>query len=178
VNRINKMIRRTILEIVLVISFVIISIPIWNSFNLEKYASIAMYYDNIKYNYLEVSDYSDYVLYQVNDNEAKEVIKPITLSIKNDSNIQETYALWIVVSKTSTLEVSAVKISVENNVKLLSDLENYEDEDNYYFLLTEGNMVSKELAKDIQLWIDINYNDIITDKYLSFDFANIERQML
>ncbi len=175
---INRMIRRTIIEIVVVIAMVLISIPVWKSFDLEKYASVAMYYENMSYNYLDVSDYSDYILYQVNDEDAIKHIKPITLNLSNNSNTLEEYAVWMVVSKNSTLDIRSIKLNLDGLTKKLSDLEMYEDEETYYYLLFDGNLLSNNIIKDIKIWIDIDYPESIENKYLSFEFQNIQRQIL
>ena len=115
------MIRHTIIEIIIVIVLVFLSIPVWRSFDLEKYASVAMYYDNMGANYLEVSDFSDYVLYQVNDVDAIESIKPINLRLSNTSNSLEDYAIWMTVSKSSTLDTESIKLRIDNEISYLKD---------------------------------------------------------
>lgn len=174
---INRMIRQTIVEIIVVIALVFITIPIWNSFNLEEYASVAMYYENAEYNYLEVSDYSDYKLYQINDLDALENIKPINLRLSN-TYVKDASAVWMVVSKKSTLDYHALKINIDNQTKKLDDLEMVEDENDYYFLLFEGDVSANVVSKDILIWLDIDSDCCITNKYLEFDFKNIQRQIL
>ena len=175
---INKMIRRTILEIALVIAFVIISIPIWQSFDLSDVESVAYYYDNIEFTTLEVSDYSDYILYQASDEIAIQNIKPINIKLNNDTNTKEEYNLYIVVDKTSTLDTDLIKINYNGETKLLSELKQLEDESYAYFLLESGTLVSREYESNLLMWIDIEQDDEITDKYLIFDIENIIRQVL
>lgn len=175
---INRMIRRTIIEIVVIVALVFISVPVWQSFDLSEYASVAMYYDNMGANYLEVSDYSDYKLYQINDLEALDNIKPINLRVSNNTNTVEDYAVWMVVSKSSTLDYKTLKINIDNETKNITELEMLEDESNYYFLLFEGNLSANAISKDVRLWLDIETVEPIANKYLEFDFENIQRQIL
>lgn len=175
---INRMISRTIAEIVIVIALVIASIPVWNRLELNDYKEVAMYYDNMESNYLEVSDFSDYVLHQANDIDAVNSVKPITLTIANEPNKNEEYAVWMIVSKNSTIDLDAIKINIDNDINKLTDLEMYEDETYCYFLLFEGHMSEQFTSKDVQLWIDNETKLDIANKHLQFDFKNIKRQIL
>lgn len=172
------MIRRTVAEIVIVIALVVASIPVWNRLELNDYKEVAMYYDNMESNYLEVSDFSDYVLYQANDIDAMNAVKPINLTIGNELNNNEDYAIWMVVSKNSTVELNSIKISIDNNISKLTELEMYEDETDCYFLLFEGTIKGQLINKDIRLWIDNETKLDILNKHLQFDFRNIARQIL
>jgi len=178
VKQINKMIRKTILEIAIVISFVFLSIPLWQSFNLKEYETVAMYYDNISYTNLEVSDYSDYVLYQTTDDLALEHIKPIDIALKNDTNTIENYSLWIVISKESTLNYKHIKINYNNETKYLVDYELVEDSNYYYIKLSEGSITAENINTKLIMWIASDIEEDISNKYLSFDIENNPGQVL
>lgn len=177
-KRINRMIRKTILEIAIVISLVFLSIPLWQSFNLSEYETVAMYYDNISYTDLEVSDYSDYVLYQTTDELAIEHIKPINIKLMNDTNTMENYSLWLVVAKDSTLDYKNIKTNFNNKTLLLNEYVMVEDSEYYYFLLEEGTITAESINTSLLLWIDNNIEDDITDKYISFSIENNPGQVL
>lgn len=164
-ERINKMIRKTITEIVFVIALVFISIPIWKSFNLEKYESVAMYYDNFEAAPINVTNLDNYVLYKTPDDVAIANIKPIIIEFSNN---KQDYNINLVVDKNSTLNYQNIKIYYNNEVKHLKELNIEEDEYNYYFQLEVNNNMNKELI----MWIDSDSDDDIKDKYLSFDIIN------
>jgi len=178
VKRINKMIRGTILEIALVISFVFLSIPLWQSFNLNKYASVAYYYDNINYTNLEVSDFSDYILYQTTDELAVEHIKPISINLINDTNTTENYSLWIVINKSSTLDYNYLKINYNGKVSHLNEYKTVENAEYYYILLSEDTITAENINFELQIWIDNTIENDIIDKYLNFDIMNNPGQIL
>lgn len=175
---INRMIRRTIIEIVIVIAFVFISIPIWKSFDLNKYASVAMYYENENSNQLEVTGLDNYTLYQTSDKAALNNVKPINLRVSNNNQVSEDYAVWMVVSKKSTLDFDSIRISISEDTKSLTELEMIEDTNEYYFMLFECDGLANDLSKEVKLWIDIECSNDINGKFLEFDFENIQRQIL
>lgn len=177
-KRINRMIRNTILEIALVISGVFLSIPLWQSFNLGEYETVAYYYDNISYTNLEISDLSDYVLFQTTDDLAINNIKPIDISLSNDTNTIENYSLWMIIDKNSTLNYNNLKICYNNEVSYLNEKKTVEDDKYYYILLDEGNITAEIINSKLQIWIDSNINEDITDRFLSFDIENNPGQVL
>lgn len=177
-KRINKMIRNCILEIIIVIVLVMASIPVWDSLNMDSVSTVAMYYDNAKNVSLEVSDYSDYILYKAQDEDAIKNIQPIDINVTNNTNSEEDYVLWLTIAKESTLDYHAVKMRLNNAVIKLSDLEFNEDDNYYYFLIEEDNIKADSKNVQIQMWIDTEFEIDITDKYLIFDFENVARQVL
>ena len=172
------MIRMTILEIVLVVVGVFLSIPLWQSFDLKEYESLAMYYDSISYTNMEVEGIEDYVLYQTSDELAVDNIKPININLTNTGNNNENYSVWLIVSKKSTLDYTKIKIRHENKIAYLNDYKVVEDEAYYYISLNEGAINSNDISFEIQLWIDSEYNEDITNKFLSFDIENNPGQVL
>lgn len=175
---ISRMIRRTIIEIIVVIAFVFISIPIWKSFNLDNYASVAMYYENNGNNQLEVTGLDNYTLYQTSDKQALANVKPINLSVSNSGKMIDDYAVWMVVSKKSTIDFNSIRISVSDEAHSLTDLEMVEGTDEYYFMLFEGNQTEKCINKEVKLWLDIECKSDNANSILEFDFENIQRQIL
>lgn len=175
---INKMIRNTIIEIVVVIVIVIISVPIWKSFDLREYETIASNYNEKSNIELEVSDLSDYVLYQISDELAINNIKPINIRLINSTTKVEEYHIFIAVSKDSTLDYSLLKIKYLDEIKMLHDCEMFEDNDYYYFSLSVGKIASDIIDNNLLLWIDSKKNGDIHNKYLNFDIINITGQTL
>lgn len=177
-KKINKMIRKTILEIALVISFVFLSIPLWQKFNLEEYETVAVYYDNINYTHLEVSDINDYVLYQTSDEIALENVKPININLINDTNTLENYSVWLVIDKQSTLDYQEIKINYNNETSFLSNHKTLEDREYKYILLSEGKIKAENVNSQLLMWIDSNAKSDITNKTLIFDIENNPGQVL
>ena len=177
-NRINRMIRNTILEIFIVILLVFISIPVWQSFDLKEYEEVAMYYDNNTYTNLTISDLSDYKLYQTTEETALEQIKPIDIYLSNNTNTMENYSIWLVIDKSSTLDYKDIIINYNNETIQLKNIEIIEDEDHYYFMLEEGIIKGEDKRADLIMWISNNIEEDITNKYLSFDILNNPGQIL
>lgn len=172
------MIRSTILEIALVISGVFLSIPLWQSFNLDEYETVAMQYDNMSYTDFEISDLSDYTLYQTSDDLAIKHLKTININMNNNSNTKENYNLWMIVDKDSTLDYNYLKINYNNEISYLNEHKTIEDEKYFYILLDEGSIIANNINTELQIWIDSGTKEDITNKYLSFDIENNPGQVL
>lgn len=170
------MIRNTIIEIVLVVLMVFASIPIWKSFDLEKYVTIAEQGFIESNTVLEVSDYKSDMLYQTSDDNALENIEPINIKLSNQEETEETFTLYFVISKNSTLDYNALKVNYLNKTAKLNELEMLEDEEYYYFELITGEIINDEINFGLILWIDIENDYEIANKGLSFDIINITGQ--
>lgn len=177
-KRINKMIRNTIIEIVVVIAIVFLTIPIWQSFDLSAYETIAANYNYKLNTELEISDLSDYVLYQVSDELAITNIKPINIKLTNNTSISENYSLCLMVSKESTLDYRVIKVKYLNDIKNLSDYQMIEDEEYYYFSLSDGQIGSNVIENELLLWIDSSKDADIDNKSFNFNIINNSGQML
>lgn len=172
------MIRNTIIEIVVVILMVLISIPVWKSFDLTEYETVATTYSNKVYTQIEVSDISDYVLYQVADEVAILNLKPIEITLSNPSSATEEYNLYFVINKNSTLDFKMLKINYNEEIKSLNQILSYEDEEFYYFKLNSGNITNEVIKEEMLVWIDVNQNSDISDKFLNFSVINNVGQLL
>lgn len=172
------MIRNTIIEIVVVILMVFVTIPIWKTFDLSDYKTIAEQGYIPKNTIVEVSDYKSNMLFQTSDNIALENIEPINITVNNSSDVEETFNLYFVVSKNSTLEYNAIKVNYLNKTVKLNELKLLEDDQYYYFELVSGKIINDIIEFELILWIDIENDYDIANKQLSFDIINITGQEL
>lgn len=125
-KQINKLIFHYILEIIVVISLVGISIPLWKTFDKAKLSHIASSYSNMDYLYLNVKRF-------ISDNDSLDEIKII-----NDTNTLRNYKLIMKVSK----DIEIKEIIFENEKINLKSKKYSEDNKYNYYLLTENNLVS------------------------------------
>ena len=172
------MIRNTIIEIVVVILMVFVTIPIWKTFDLSDYKTIAEQGYIQKNTIVEVSDYKSNMLFQTSDNIALENIEPINITVNNSSDVEETFNLYFVVSKNSTLEYNAIKVNYLNKTVKLNELKLLEDDQYYYFELVSDKIINDIIEFELILWIDIENDYDIANKQLSFDIINITGQEL
>lgn len=125
-KQINKLIFHYICEILIVIILVVVSIPLWKTFDKANIAHIANSYSNMNYLYLNVKRF-------ISDTDSLDEIKVI-----NDTNTLRNYKLVMKVDKTIKLDTVFFE---EKNIDLSKN--KYKEDEKYnYYLLTENTLVA------------------------------------
>ena len=125
-KQINKLIIHYICEILIVIILVVVSIPLWKTFDKANIAHIANSYSNMNYIYLNVKRF-------ISDTDSLDEIKVI-----NDTNTLRNYKLVMKVDKTIKLDTVFFE---EKNIDLSKN--KYKEDEKYnYYLLTENTLVA------------------------------------
>lgn len=125
-KQINKLIFHYICEILIVIILVVVSIPLWETFDKANIAHIANSYSNMNYIYLNVKRF-------ISDTDSLDEIKVI-----NDTNTLRNYKLVMKVDKTIKLDTVFFE---EKNIDLSKN--KYKEDEKYnYYLLTENTLVA------------------------------------
>lgn len=125
-KQINKLIFHYICEILIVIILVVVSIPLWKTFDKANIAHIANSYSNMNYIYLNVKRF-------ISDTDSLDEIKVI-----NDTNTLRNYKLVMKVDKTIKLDTVFFE---EKNIDLSKN--KYKEDEKYnYYLLTENTLVA------------------------------------
>ena len=125
-KQINKLIFHYICEILIVIILVVVSIPLWKTFDKANMAHIANSYSNMNYLYLNVKRF-------ISDTDSLDEIKVI-----NDTNTLRNYKLVMKVDKTIKLDTVFFE---EKNIDLSKN--KYKEDEKYnYYLLTENTLVA------------------------------------
>lgn len=125
-KQINKLISHYICEILIVIILVVVSIPLWKTFDKANIAHIANSYSNMNYLYLNVKRF-------ISDTDSLDEIKVI-----NDTNTLRNYKLVMKVDKTIKLDTVFFE---EKNIDLSKN--KYKEDEKYnYYLLTENILVA------------------------------------
>ncbi len=147
---INKLIIHYICEIVVVILLVGISIPLWRSFDKSNMAHIANSYSNMNYLYLNVKRF-------ISDIDSLDEI-----SIVNDTNTLRNYKLIMKIDKKLYIK----EVILDNEIKELASIMYKEDENYFYYLIDNGNLVAGSKVYNIEfnnLYDGITY-EIIESK--------------
>lgn len=148
VKNINKLITYYICEIIIVITFVGISVPFWQKINKTEISEIAGMYDTMDYLYLNVDKYVDNFGFEDD------------VAVINDTNTKRNYTLLLKTEKN----VSCENININEETKLLNDIKYKEDSSYKYYLIDEGQLVaSKNNFKVSFQDCNINYDDVLYD---------------
>jgi hypothetical protein len=147
VKNINKLIVHYICEIVIVLIFVGISVPVWNKLDKSNVSSIANTYANMDYLYLDINKYIGY-------NDFKDEVVVV-----NDTNTIRNYKLVLKLDKN--IDINDTEIVLNDNSEKLEDLL-YKDTGDYnYYLIATGDVVaSKEVYNVTFKNSNLNYKDV------------------
>ena len=146
-NKIDKLIRHYVLEIIFTIVIVTISIPIWNMFNKSDVSKLANSYATMDYLYLDINK-------SVSSANIKDVI-----SISNDTNTLRGYNLVLKI-KNNNIDNNTI-LTINNKEYALSELEQTKDKEYNYYNIKAGNLVAgKENIIVEYKNSTIDYNDV------------------
>ncbi len=169
----NKLIRHKIIEITICLLIIVVSFPVWGLWQNDNIV-YAKTYDNTSYAYVNVSMYQNYEMYPMKDMEALKYLYPMKVTLEKSVVSSTHYTLVIRVSKNSNIDLSEIKLSINNQVYFLNELF-YKEDDNYiYYLIDEG--VLKELSKEyyLNIWLDENATLTQQKKTFLYDIVNLE----
>lgn len=141
-----------IIRISIIIVLFIASIPIW----FDKNNSLGLAMSNNYYNmdiFVEVDYFKSLIV--IDDDRALACIEPTRVSLRNKNNFDKDVKLMFLISKSSTVDYQYIRVSLDDKIYDLCDLEMREDGDNYYFIL-ESFTLNKYTTKDYQARIWIN----------------------
>ena len=146
-KNINKLIRHYVCEILIVILFVGISIPIWEHFDKSGVSKVANSYSTMDYLYLDIDKYIGYDTFAD------------VVAVVNDTNTNRGYELIVKISKDLVSEDTVVKVNEETN--LLNELKYNEDNEYNYYLIAKGNVVGTKTNYNVEFDnTDIEYNEV------------------
>lgn len=136
-----------IVRILCVIMAVILSVPIWRSFNASENSKIAAYYDDYYYISYDV----------VADQDLTKVV------LNNYSNTLEDYELVLKINKENFNDLSNIEIN-----KQLNDVGSYKfyvEGEYVYLILDTSSLVASSCEYDIKVIArnEVNYNFDVID---------------
>lgn len=147
----KKQILNIVGEIIIAVMFIILSIPLWISFQSKSYGQIAASYNDIGLNLEIYKPLTDIYLLNGNSNESEYVVK-------NYSAKKQKYELIILVDNETKIDLKSLYISINGEIYKLDELETYNLSSNNVFIL-DNNIANKYEMKtyDLRLLID-DYN--------------------
>lgn len=168
-KNINLAIIKKITEIIFVISFIFVSLPLWSK--LDKGVSkIADGYDGISYTKLDMINNINYEMFPMSNDYALKNVEATILTVSNDTFTPENYELVLVLDKKSTLDFKLLKIAINDNIYSLKNLEMFEEDHNFIFNIASGNIMGETKVYNVKFWIDENATDEVQGKNLELSF--------
>lgn len=167
----NKQINSLIFEIVVLISTVVGTYFLWNTFDYDRVAKMA--YEYSKYNNeLLISVNSDDNLLVPYENSKVYTNNTIYVSVKNINTINKTYELFLRFdNEKSTLSKNYLLLDINNQVYHLSDLESFNKGIYTYYKITEDTINKKSVEEyEFNLFLEENTPTSEFDKILNLNF--------
>lgn len=164
----NRRIRRLIISIVIAISVVLVSIPIWSIANGNRIGILANSYGELKIS-TRVGAFESLLV--VGDEKAFEIINPTTISFKNRNGYKKDFDLYLLIDKKSTVPYEYIRVSINDTIYSLSELEVESDEYNYYFKLESRSLDAyKDEDVNARIWINNNSEGLTSESSLITNF--------
>ena len=101
----------------------------------------------------------------IEDERAFAHVEQTEISLRNRNDNQKDCELLLLIDKTSTLDYKFLRVSIDDKVIKLSDLETIEDQDNYYFILDNKNIYTVGMNYNTHIYIEIEYLFYATTTY-------------
>lgn len=147
----DKSIRRLTISIFLTFILVFASIPLWNYSSGKKGAMLAESYKDLSIA-VDIGEFSQLLI--IEDNRALEYVSPTDISLRNKNSYEKDFELIMLIDKTSTIEYKYIRVAIDDKIYKLTDLEQFEDNDNYYFILGKYNIDAYSSMKEsVRLWL-------------------------
>ena len=152
-ERIRKLKVSLYKDILLTIIVVLISIPIWLSFNISELED-AKKYDNYNYINYEYLNNPKHEIVSVSDDYALRNIETQDLIVYNYTKADANYSLVLKIDKLSTLVIDDIKLNVNYDINYLKDFKYYEDNDYYYYIIDSDHLKGDSQKYILSMWND------------------------
>lgn len=151
---INEEIKNYGIKILTVITFVMLSVPLWTIFENNSYATTAKEYDTYVKNLAKIN-------YEQKEYNKDNNSYYISLNLDNNKNQKEYFLLLKIDNKYNTQDI---KINFNNEIKNIEEIR-YNYSENYNYFLIDKGILSNE--KDYNI-------DIILPSYIDTFIYNFE----
>ena len=147
----DKSIRRLTVSIFLTFILVVASIPLWSYSSGKKGAILAESYKDLSIA-VDIGEFSQLLI--IEDERALEYVAPTYISLRNKNNYEKEFELIMLIDKTSTIDYKFIRIAIDDKIYKLADLEQFDDNDNYYFILGKYSIDKySSMTENVRLWL-------------------------
>lgn len=147
----EKSVSRIVVSIIITLILVVISIPLWNYSSGKKGALLVDSYEDLSIA-VTIGEFKELLI--VEDNRALDLIDTTKLSLRNRNDFSKDCELLMLVNKDSTIDYSYVRVAVEDKIFKLKDLDMYEDNDNYYFVIGNYDIDAySNIEVNVRIWL-------------------------
>lgn len=153
-EKINRLIHFKFFEIMIMISIILISFPLWKKLDIDETLATASFYSKAKFSYLEVENKNQGSMFPIKNEEVLKTENRTKIKITNETKTVEEYHLLLKINKNSTLDFHYLNIYFNNQISSLEEKYYYEDMDNIYFSLIIDTINAEQKEYDFLIWLD------------------------
>lgn len=157
-----------ILTVIVAISVIVVTVPFWNfthnkriGFFNEGYTKLPVVTKIGKFPSLVIADEAS----------AMSIIEPTEIVLKNRNGFSELNNLYLLVEKRSTIPNNYIRVSLDDTIYKINEIEIEEDNDNYYFYLKSIETDAyEEVSLNARIWLSEETNNVASDSTLVTNF--------
>lgn len=169
-NKINKLIRKTKINIVLTILWVIITGVFWKKLDLTYYEDYAEFTKSASVISLAIEANNGYIL-NVTNELIKEELETMKLKVSNDTYMNQYYQVGLKLANNCNYENLNIQINKEKFA--LKDLLITKDEKYNYFILGENEIIASSDVYEVGLYVEEKYLDQYNEQEVLMDFVEL-----
>lgn len=164
----DKRVRKILLSIIITFILVFASIPLWEYSSGKKGAILAQSYNELSIA-VEIGEFQELLI--IEDERAFEYIASTPISLRNKNDKTKECELLMLIDKKSTIDYNNLKISIDDTIYKLTDLNKIEDNENYYFIIGKYNIEAYKNEKvNIRLWLSEETTGVSANSTLTTNF--------
>lgn len=161
-------VKKIVLSVIITTILVLISVPLWNYSSGRKGAILASSYEDLSIS-VEIGRFDS--LNIIEDERAFDNITPTEISLRNRNDVEKEFELLFLIDKKSTIPYEYIKVSINNTIYNVKDLNMIEDNDNYYFILEELELDAySQDVKLARIWLSEEMDNVDDEAILSTNF--------
>lgn len=148
----KKGVKGLIISIIITLSIVLVSIPLWSFSSGNRIGILANSYYDLPIT-ITIGKFSPLIV--IPDEYVADNIEPTIIQMRNKNGFEKECELYMLITKDSTLDYNILHLAIDDNYYKLNELEKSEDDVNYYFKIDKYSIESysnKEILAKI--WID------------------------
>ena len=160
----KKSVKYLVFSIMVICSILIVSVPFWSLASGSKLTLLSTATNDLPIVY-KIGIFDSLVV--VDDTLANEIINPTELTVKNRNGYKKDCKIYALVDKKSTISYEYLRVSLNDEIYNLNDIEVEEDEESYYFYLKDYELDSYgENAINTRIWVNQNIPELQSDSIL------------
>lgn len=164
----KRSVKYLVISIIVTFSIVVVSIPFWNFANNKRIGFFNEGYTSLPV-VVRVGKFPSLVI--ADDEKALSIIEETDILLKNRNGHKMNSRLYLLVEKRSTIPTMYLRVSIDDEIYEIANLERDEDTENYYFYLNNIDTDSyEEVLLKTRIWLSNDVSGVDSNSSLVANF--------